>query len=129
MAAGYLLVGRKLRAKMSLLPYIFVVYGMAALVLIAIMLGLRESPAGFTPAVYLWFVLLALVPQLFGHSVFNWALKYIPASVVTITLLGEPVGSTILAYFFLQESPSWLEIGGAVLILVGIWVAARIDRA
>ncbi len=129
MAAGYLLVGRRLRAKMSLLPYVFVVYGMAALVLIAVMLGLGETPAGFTPVVYLWFVLLALVPQLFGHSVFNWALKYLPASVVSITLLGEPVGSTILAYFILLEKPGWLEIAGGTLILLGIWMAARNEKA
>ena len=125
MAAGYLLVGRKLRAKMSLVPYIFVVYGMAAVVLIAIMFGTRESPLGYRPVVYLWFVMLALVPQLFGHSTFNWALKYLPASFVSVTLLGEPVGSTILAYLILGEAPGWLKVGGGILILAGIWLAAR----
>jgi len=128
MAAGYLLVGRKLRARMALIPYIFVVYGMSALVLIVVMLGFRENPFGFAPSVYLWFVLLALVPQLFGHSVFNWALKYVPASVVSISLLGEPVGSTILAYFIFLEQPGWIKIGGAVLILAGIWLAARTNK-
>jgi drug/metabolite transporter (DMT)-like permease len=128
MAAGYLLVGRKLRAKMSLVPYIFVVYGMSAFVLIIIMLGLGESPLGYSPSVYLWFILLALVPQLFGHSVFNWALKYVPASFVSITLLGEPVGSTILAYFIFQEQPGWIKIGGAVLILAGIWLSAKTEE-
>ncbi len=125
MAAGYLLVGRSLRAKMDLIPYIFVVYGMAAILLIAFMSGLRESPLGFPPITYLWLVLLALVPQLLGHSIFNWALKYLPVSLVSVTLLGEPVGSTILAYFILQQTPGWVKIGGAVLILVGIWMAGR----
>ncbi len=125
MAAGYMLVGRKLRAKMDLIPYIFVVYGMAAVVLNVVMLGMRESPLGFSPPTYLWFVLLALVPQLLGHSVFNWSLKYIPASLVSVTLLGEPIGSSVLAYFILQEQPGWIKIGGAVLILSGIWLAAR----
>ncbi len=125
MAAGYMLMGRKVRAKLELIPYIFVVYGMAALVLILIMLGFGESPLGLPPLAYLWFVLLALVPQLFGHSTFNWALKYLPASFVSVTLLGEPVGSTILAYFIFQEQPGWVKIGGAVLILAGIWLAAR----
>ena len=129
MAAGYLLVGRKLRAKMALVPYIFVVYGMSAVVLVAIMLGVGESPLGYSPSVYLWFILLALVPQLFGHSIFNWALKYVPASFVSVTLLGEPVGSTILAYFIFQEQPGWIKIGGAVLILVGIWLAARTNQS
>jgi drug/metabolite transporter (DMT)-like permease len=125
MAAGYMLVGRKLRAKMDLIPYIFVVYGMSAVVLIAIMLGMGESPFGFSPQTYLWFALLALVPQLLGHSIFNWSLKYIPASLVSVTLLGEPIGSTVLAYFILQEQPGWVKIGGAALILAGIWLAAR----
>jgi drug/metabolite transporter (DMT)-like permease len=128
MAAGYMLVGRKLRAKMDLIPYIFVVYGMSAVVLIAIMLGMEESPFGFSPQTYLWFALLALVPQLLGHSIFNWSLKYIPASLVSVTLLGEPVGSTVLAYFILQEQPGWIKIGGAALILAGIWLASRIEK-
>jgi drug/metabolite transporter (DMT)-like permease len=127
MAAGYLLVGRKLRTKMDLVPYIFVVYGMASVVLIAVMLGLRQSPLGFQPVVYLWFVLLALVPQLFGHSIFNWALKYVPASFVSVTLLGEPVGSTILAYLMLGEAPGWIKVIGGVLILAGIWLASRTE--
>jgi len=128
MAAGYMLVGRKLRAKTELVPYIFVVYGMAAVVLIVIMLGMGESPLGLPPPVYLWFALLALVPQLFGHSFFNWALKYLPASFVSITLLGEPVGSTVLAYFIFQEQPGWVKIGGGALILTGIWLAARGEK-
>jgi drug/metabolite transporter (DMT)-like permease len=125
MAAGYMLVGRKLRARMDLIPYIFVVYGMSAVVLIAIMLGMEESPFGFSPQTYLWFALLALVPQLLGHSIFNWSLKYIPASLVSVTLLGEPVGSTVLAYFILLENPGWIKIGGAALILAGIWLTSR----
>ncbi len=125
MAAGYMLVGRSLRAKVDLIPYIFVVYGMAAVVLIAIMFGMGESPIGFSPITYLWLVLLALIPQLLGHSIFNWSLRYIPVSLVSVTLLGEPVGSTVLAYFILQEQPGWVKIIGAVLILAGIWLAAR----
>jgi drug/metabolite transporter (DMT)-like permease len=124
MAAGYLLVGRKLRAKMELVPYIFIVYGMAAVVLIIIMLGMGDTPLELPPLAYLWFALLALVPQLFGHSTFNWALKYLPASFVSVTLLGEPVGSTVLAYLIFQEQPGWIKIGGAMLILAGIWLAA-----
>lgn len=124
MAAGYLLVGRSLRARMDLVPYIFVVYGMSAILLIAFMFGLRESPLGLSPITYLWLVLLALVPQLLGHSIFNWSLKYLPVSLVSVSLLGEPVGSTILAYFLLQQQPGLVKIGGAILILMGIWLAA-----
>jgi drug/metabolite transporter (DMT)-like permease len=128
MAAGYMLMGRKLRAKMALIPYIFVVYGTAAVVLLAVMFGMGKSPAGYPPLAYLWLALLALIPQLVGHSSFNWALRYLPASFVSVNLLGEPIGSTILAVFILQEIPGWLKIGGGVLILTGIYLASRTER-
>jgi drug/metabolite transporter (DMT)-like permease len=124
MAAGYMLVGRKLRARINLIPYIFIVYGVAAVLLVIFMLGMRASPLHLPPMAYLWMILLALVPQLLGHSIFNWSLKYIPVSLVSVTLMGEPVGSTVLAYFILGEQPGWIKIGGAVLILAGIWLAA-----
>ncbi len=125
MAACYLMIGRRLRGQMSLLSYIFLVYGMAACVLIVAMLAAHQSPIGYPPLTYLWFVLLAIIPQLIGHSTFNWALRYLSAAYVSITLLGEPVGSTILAYFLLQETPTALKVFGAILILVGIYVASR----
>ncbi len=125
MAAGYIMIGRSLRAKMSLIPYVFVVYGMAAVVLVVIMLGAGQSPLGLPPLTYLWMLALAVVPQLLGHSTFNWALGYLPASLVSITLLGEPIGSIILAYFLLNESPSALEVAGGALILAGIYFASQ----
>ena len=63
---------------------------------------------------------LGIIPQLLGHSLFNWALKYISAAYVSLTLLGEPIGTIILALIFLKETPTGLEGVGAVLILVGI---------
>lgn len=125
MAAGYLLIGRRLRSNISLIPYIFVVYGVAALVLLGVMAGAGQSPIGLPAETYIWFVLLALVPQLLGHSSFNWALGYLSAAFVSIALLGEPIGSTILAYFLLQEAPTPLKIFGAILILTGINIASR----
>jgi drug/metabolite transporter (DMT)-like permease len=125
MAACYLMIGRSLRGRMSLLSYIFLVYGMAACVLIVAMLATHQSPFGYPPLTYLWFFLLALVPQLIGHSTFNWTLRYLSAAYVSISLLGEPVGSTILAYLFLQETPAALKVFGAILILAGIYVASR----
>jgi drug/metabolite transporter (DMT)-like permease len=127
MAAAYVLIGRRLRGNMSLIAYIFLVYGMAAVVLVAIMFAAGETPLGYPATTYLWFILLALVPQLLGHSTFNWALRYLSAAYVAITLLGEPIGSTILAYFLLKETPSALKIFGAILILVGIYVASQSD--
>ena len=125
MGASYLIIGRRLRGKMSLISYIFLVYGMAAAVLVGIMLAAGQKPLGYPSQAYLWFALLALVPQLLGHSTFNWALRYLSVAFVSISLLGEPIGSTILAYFLLNEIPSALKIFGAILILVGIYIASR----
>lgn len=123
--AAYLIIGRRLREELPLIPYIFLVYGMAALLLNLFMLLIGETPFGYPSQTYLWFVLLALVPQLLGHSTFNWALRYLPAAYVSITLLGEPVSSAILAYFLLGEIPSMLMVFGAILILAGIYLAGR----
>ncbi|RMF41636.1 MAG: DMT family transporter [Anaerolineae bacterium] len=125
MAAGYLLIGRGVREKLSLWSYIFGVYGTAAftLVLWAALAGL--SFTGYRPQTYLWMAALALVPQLMGHSTFNWALRHLPAAYVSVTLLGEPVGSAVLAFLLLGETPGALMLTGAALILIGIAVASR----
>jgi drug/metabolite transporter (DMT)-like permease len=125
MAVGYILIGRRLRSKISLISYVFLVYGIAALVLLLVMFLAGQSPLGYPSQTYLWLVLLALVPQLLGHSSYNWALRHLSAIYVSVAIIGEPVGSTILAYFLLEETPSTLEIFGAILILVGIYLASH----
>lgn len=125
MAAAYVLIGRQLRGKMSLLGYIFLVYGMAAFVVIVIMLMFGQKALGYPSLAYFWMFMLALIPQLLGHSSFNWALRYLSAAYVSITLLGEPIGSTILAYFLLDETPTLLKVFGAILILFGILIASQ----
>jgi len=127
-AAGYFLIGRHLRSKTTLLVYIGLTYGMAALVLDAFVLFSGGRVFGYSLQTYIWFVLLALVPQLIGHTSFNWALKYLSAAFVAITLLGEPVGSTLLAYVFLNEVPSLMTLIGAILILGGIAIASLYEK-
>jgi len=122
---GYLIIGRKLRTGMSLIPYIFLVYGMAAVALLIIMFVAGQSPLGFAPKTYGWIFLLAAVPQLIGHSTYNWALRYLPAAFVAVTTLGEPIGSAILAFFILSEAPSVATVIGGILILFGIYLASR----
>jgi len=121
---GYLIIGRKLRANISLVPYIFMVYGFAAVTLIIIMLATGNSPLGYAPQTYGWIFLLAALPQLVGHSTYNWALKYLPAALVAVTTLGEPIGSAILAFFILNETPTIATIVGGVFILAGIYLAS-----
>lgn len=123
--AGYLLIGRRLRAKMSLIPYIFLVYGMAAIVMLIILAFTKNSLLGYSPFTYLWLLAIALFPQLIGHSTYNWALRYLPVALVAVTTLGEPIGSSILAFVILKETPSLLQITGGVLILTGIYVTSK----
>lgn len=124
-AALYLIIGRKVRAELSLLSYTFVVYGTAAITLL-IMVGFsHESLTGYSPSTFAFFVALALIPQLLGHTSFNWALKFIPAAMVSLALLGEPISSSILAFLILHEPPTILEVIGGVMILAGIYLATR----
>ena len=123
--SGYLIIGRKLRAKMSLIPYIFLVYGMSAMALLIIMFVAGHSPLGYPARTYGWIFLLAAFPQLIGHSTYNWVLRYIPATLVAITTLVEPIGSAILAYFILRETPTLGVLLGGLLILIGIYLASR----
>ncbi len=123
--SAYVLIGRRLRATLSLVAYIGIVYGVAALVLLAMALVSGASFVGYSPLGYLLLVLLALVPQLLGHSSFNYALKYLSAALVAVILLAEPVGATLLAVPLLREVPSPLKLVGGALVLVGIFVATR----
>ena len=124
-ASGYFLVGRKMRRNQDLIAYIFPVYSTAGLVLIVLSFSFRQPFFGYSPTTYLFFLLLAIVPQLIGHTTFNWALKYLPASMVAITILGEPIGSTILAYFVLGEGLTFWKILGGISIFTGILIALK----
>jgi drug/metabolite transporter (DMT)-like permease len=125
--SGYLIIGRKLRAtrSLSLIPYIFLVYGISAIVLLVVMFAAGQSPFGYPAPTYGWIFLLAAFPQLIGHSTYNWLLRFIPAALVAITTLIEPVTSGILAFIILKETPTvWVLLGG-LLILFGIYLASR----
>jgi len=124
-AAAYLLIGKKLRSKLSLWTYTFLVYGTAGLLLLMMAVGAGEKMWGFSPFTYLILFSLALIPQVIGHSSFNWALRYLSTTYVSIALLGEPIGSTVLAILFLSEIPSELVIFGGILILLGIYIATK----
>lgn len=127
--SAYLLIGRNLRRRVALLAYVWLVYGAAALVLLAAVAATGAQMLGFAPVVYLLLVALAVGPQLAGHGAFNWALRYLSPAFVAIAILGEPVGAALLAYLVLGERVAPLELAGFVLLLVGIYVGARAERA
>lgn len=119
-AAGYVLTGKIVRKSIPIDQYVFLVYLLAGVILFALAFFFGELDLSLQPVNWLWLILLALIPQFIGHSLINWVLGVLPAVYVSLALLGEPVGSTILAYFFLKEIPSLSEITGALIILSGI---------
>jgi len=123
MASGYMLIGRKIRAETDNAQYTLVVYACAALILFFTAIFRGEELSGYTPRVYAIFLAMAIIPQMLGHSILNYALKFLPATMISMALLGEPIGSTILAILFLKEIPSMMEIIGGILILLGILIA------
>ncbi len=122
-AAFYFVLGSRVRATLGLLPYIFMAYSTAALFLLGFCLLWRVPLTGYTGSTYGYFFLLALIPTIIGHSSLNWSLKYLPASFVALSILGEPVGATIFAFFLLGEVPHLLTWLGGAVILVGIYLA------
>ncbi|MFW6135792.1 MAG: DMT family transporter [Chloroflexota bacterium] len=126
--AGYFLIGRQLRGRLSLLAYVYPVYGTAAVILMTVMLLAGLGPVPQEPQTWFWLVLMAIGPQILGHSSLNWALRYLSATYVTIATLGEPIGSTLLAWWLLGERPTAWAVAGGALILSGIVVASRAER-
>ena len=121
-AAGYYLAGRRLRATIDLWPYVGLVYG-ACLVTLVLIAGVVGAPVLAQPPRELAiFAALAIGPMMLGHTGMNWALAYLPAFVVSLTVLGEPVGATILAALIpgIGEVPSLITIFGGAIILLGI---------
>ncbi|NLI11203.1 MAG: DMT family transporter [Peptococcaceae bacterium] len=120
--AVYVMIGRKLRSGLSLFPYVFVVFGSAAAVLLIFNLAAGTRFYPYPAFDWLWFFALAVVPTILGHTVFNWALRYVKAVVVSVSILGEPVGATILAYFIFQEIPGLLQVAGGITVIFGLCV-------
>lgn len=120
--AGYFLVGRSLRAQLSNTAYVWLVYTAAATVLVIVTVLAGQPLAGYAAPVYLWLILVAVGPQLLGHTAFNWALAHLSATFVVLSILGEPLGSAIFAYFIFGEAFTLLQLAGFVLLLIGIWL-------
>jgi drug/metabolite transporter (DMT)-like permease len=128
-ASGYLLIGRALRGRMSLLTYIWLAYSSAAVLLAIAVLVSGSRVLGFTPGVYLLLLLLAIGPQLLGHTSFNWSLRHLSATFVALSILGEPVGSALLALTIFGERLAPLQLAGFLVVLVGIFAASLGERS
>jgi drug/metabolite transporter (DMT)-like permease len=122
-AAAYFLIGRNLRQELALVPYVTIVYTTCSLLLLPAVLVSGTRITGFPTKTWLMFLLMALVPQILGHTVFNYLLRYLDPTVVAIAIMGEPVGATLLALAFYGEVPPWTAVTGGVVVLAGIYVA------
>ena len=120
----YIMAGRRLRQRLDLTTYVTPVYAVSAAVLAIGSVAVGAPLAGYDSGVILMFAAIALVPMIFGHTLYNWALRWISAPVVSISLLGEPVGASLLAFLILGESPGPLTLVGGAVTLAGILVCA-----
>ncbi len=117
---GYLLIGRNLRTRLSTTAYVWLAYSASMVTLVGVTLLAGLPLFGYSWMAYLWLLLLALGPQLLGHTSFNWALAHLSTTFVALSILGEPVGSAIFAYFIFGEAFVPIQLTGFVLLLAGI---------
>ena len=123
--SAYILLGRTVRRKLSTLAYVWPCYGVAGLLLLILCVVGRQPMLGYDSTTFLMLCLLAIVPQMLGHSILNWALGHLSPVLVTLAILGEPIGASILALLVLGEAPPATALIGGPLILAGIYVASK----
>lgn len=126
--SGYLVIGQHLRGEMSSMVYSLLVYIFAIVVMFFYCLWEGYSLVGYSGKEWFLFVLLAIVPTIFGHTLFNWLLKYVNAATISMAILGEPIGASLLAYLLLGESISGAQWVGGAIILSGIWLFLRTEK-
>jgi drug/metabolite transporter (DMT)-like permease len=122
---GYLIIGRQLRQHLDIWTYSVPVYGVAWLVLLGWTSATGGDVRAFPPTDLVWFVALAVCSTLAGHTVLNWALRHVSASLVAVTMVGEPIGAALLAWLILGQPVGPLTALGGAVILGGIWLTAR----
>lgn len=120
LVTGYLLFGQDVRQRLSLVTYTMVVYSISTVVLFFYVLIKGESFGPYATMDWVWFILLAIIPNLLGHNLFNWAIKYVSTNVISIAILFEPVGAAILAIFIFNEYLTFSQIAGGTIVILGI---------
>jgi len=120
LVTAYLLFGQDVRQRLSLVTYTFVVYGISTITLFFYVLVKGESFGPYPADDWVWFILLAIVPNLLGHTLFNWSLKYVSTNIISIAILFEPVGAAILAFYIFDEYLITTQIIGGIIVIAGI---------
>ncbi len=122
MMSCYLLFGQYLRRTLSLMTYTYVVYGAGATCVFIYLIITRGSVVGYSSQNWVTFFALALIPTIMGHSVFNWVVKLVGASSVSLATVFMPICAASLAYFFIGEVMSISQTIGGSVILIGIYI-------
>ena len=117
---GYFLFGQEVRKRLSLITYTMVVYSVSTIVLFLYVLIVDQSFGPYDSNEWLLFLLLAIVPNLLGHNLFNWAIKYVSTNIISISILFEPIGATLLAFIIFGEYLTYIQVLGGVIVIVGI---------
>jgi drug/metabolite transporter (DMT)-like permease len=128
-ASMYIISGRVMRQRMGLITYVFIVYSFSSIFLVVACLITGAPLWPYPPQELAIFFGLAVVSTIFGHTLFNYSLKYLPATFISVSFLGEPVGATLLAALLLGEIPSTIAIFGGSLVIIGIMIAALRSRS
>ncbi|RTQ90196.1 DMT family transporter [Lysinibacillus telephonicus] len=120
LVTGYLLFGQDVRKRITLITYTMVVYSISTVVLFFYVLLKGESFGPYPAVDWMWFLLLAIIPNLLGHTLFNWALKWVSTNVISVAVLFEPIGAAILAYFIFAENLIATQVIGGMIVIAGI---------
>ena len=125
--AVYVLIGRSLRTMggVGVLPYSIVVYAAASATLAPAALFAGQPLWGYPGETWFWLLAITLGPQILGHTVYHWALRYVEASIIPGTILAEPVVSALLAWLSLAEKPGLPTLLGGVVVLAGLYLLLR----
>ena len=127
-AAGYMIAGRQLRRTVDTLRYVTVVYSTAAIMLIILAFFSGASPVGYSHETYILLLAIAIIPQIIGHTVINWSLKFFSATTVSVIILAEPIGASILAWFLLQEKLTMMQAIGGMVIIAGVLIVLLSEK-
>lgn len=120
LVTGYLLFGQDVRKRLSLVTYTMVVYSISTITLFFYIIVKGESFGPYASMDWFWFILLAIIPNLLGHNLFNWSLKWVSTNVISIAILFEPVGAAVLAIFIFNEYLTATQIIGGSVVITGI---------
>ncbi|MFQ6386712.1 DMT family transporter [Priestia aryabhattai] len=125
----HMLAGQELCRKMPSIIYSFAVFLIGGLVLFFYNVWTHVSLTQYDSKDWWIFLLLALIPNIFGHALFNWLLKYVGATTISMAILGEPIGAIILAYFLLGEMTTASQLVGGMIVMISVMIFLKYKAA